>query len=58
MRYRFWIFLILVIFVRIVTTKPDYSDGDKIRITTKVSSEPIKYDTSQRLILVGLKTYF
>jgi len=40
-----------------MTTRPIYSDGDKIKITTKVSSEPIKYDTSQRLILVGLKTY-
>jgi competence protein ComEC len=57
MRYVFWIFLILLIFIRIVTTRPNFSDGDKIRITTKVSSEPIKYDTSQRLILVGLVTY-
>jgi competence protein ComEC len=57
MRYIFWIFLILLILIRIITTRPDYSDGDKVRITTKVSSEPIKYDTSQRLILVGLKTY-
>jgi competence protein ComEC len=57
MRYIFWIFLILLIIIRIITTRPDFSDGDKVRITTKVSSEPIKYDTSQRLILVGLKTY-
>ena len=57
MRYVFWIFLALFILVRVVTTRPVYSDGDKIRITTKVSSESIKYDTSQRLILVGLKTY-
>lgn len=57
MRYVFWIFLILLIFVRVVTTRPVYSDGDKIRISAKVSSEPIRYDTSQRLILVGLKTY-
>ncbi|MBU0572409.1 ComEC/Rec2 family competence protein [Patescibacteria group bacterium] len=40
-----------------MTTRPVYSDGDKIKISTKVSSEPIKYDTSQRLILVGLKIY-
>lgn len=57
MRNVFWIFLALLIFVRVMTTRPVYSDGDKVRITTKVSSEPIKYDTSQRLILVGLKTY-
>ena len=57
MRYVFWIILVIIIFVRIITTQPDFSDGDKVRISTKVSSEPIKYDTSQRLILFGLKTY-
>jgi len=57
MRYVFWIFLALLIIVRVVTTRPVYSDGDKVRISTRVSSEPIKYDTSQRLTLVGLKTY-
>lgn len=57
MRYVFWIFLIILVFVRIFTIQPTFSDGDKIRISTKVSSEPIKYDTSQRLVLFGLKTY-
>ena len=57
MRYVFWIFLIILVFVRIITTQPDFSDGDRVRISTKVSSEPIRYDTSQRLILFGLKTY-
>jgi len=57
MRYLFWFLLVLLIFIRIITTQPNFSDGDKIRITTKVASEPIKYDTSQRLVFYGLKTY-
>ncbi|MGB6838847.1 MAG: ComEC/Rec2 family competence protein [Microgenomates group bacterium] len=57
MRYVFWLLLILLIFVRYITTRPDFSNGDKIRITSRVSSEPIKYSTSQGLTLFGLRFY-
>jgi competence protein ComEC len=57
MRLLFWLFIITLIIGRFVFTRPDFSDGDKVKITTRVSSEPIKYETSQRLILAGLKTY-
>ena len=57
MRYFFWIFLILLVIVRQITTRPIYTDGDKIRITTRVASEPIRYENSQGLTLVGLKIY-
>ncbi len=53
----FWLLLIILIIGRFVTTRPDFSDGDKIRITEKISSEPIRYETSQRLIIGRLKTY-
>jgi len=57
MRIFFWIFLILLVIVRLVTTRPDYQDGDLVRITTRVSTEPIRYETSQRLVLAGLVVY-
>lgn len=52
-----FISLILLIIFRYVTTRPVYKDGDKIRITTQVLSDPIKYETAQYLKLVGLKVY-
>ena len=57
MRFLFWIFLILLVIVRQVTTRPIYTDGDKIRLTTRVTSEPIRYENTQGLTLVGLKIY-
>ncbi|MEJ2347819.1 MAG: ComEC/Rec2 family competence protein [Patescibacteria group bacterium] len=57
MRLLFWFFIITLIIYRFVVTRPNFSDGDKVRITTRVSSEPIKYETSQGLTVAGLKTY-
>src|SRR3989344_8393028 len=57
MRFFIWILLIFLVILRIIFSKPDYSDGDKIRITSKVTSEPIRYETSQQVSLQGLKTY-
>ena len=57
MRYLIWLLLVLLVVIRQVTTRSSYSDGDKIRITSKVTSEPIRYETSQAVSLQGLKTY-
>ncbi len=57
MRHFIWIFLIFLLVARIVTTSPEYSHGDKVRITSKVDSEPIRYQQSQRISLAGLFTY-
>src|SRR3989344_7738332 len=57
MRYLIWFLLIILVVVRQVTTRSSYKVGDKIRITTKVTSEPIRYETSQQVSLQGLKTY-
>ena len=57
MRYLIWLLLVLLVVIRQVTTRSSYSDGDKIRITSKVTSEPIRYETSQQVSLQGLKTY-
>lgn len=60
MRSLFWFLIILLVGIRIIVyyqTKPSYPDGTKIRISGKVSSEPIQYQYSQRVILQGFKMY-
>lgn len=57
MRYFIWLFLIILVIFRFFTTRPTFSDGQRIRITDKVSTEPIRYPTSQRILLSGLKIY-
>lgn len=60
MRYFFWLFLILVVIFRILffySQRDIYTDGAKIRITDKVSTEPIRYSNSQYFRLSGFKVY-
>ena len=57
MKYVIWGLLIFLIIFRYLTTLPRYHDGDNIRITTSVLSDPINYGTSQYLRLAGLKVY-
>jgi competence protein ComEC len=57
MRHLVWLILISLIFFRYLTTRPVYHSGDRVRITTSVLSDPIKYPTSQYLKIAGLKTY-
>lgn len=52
-----FISLILLVVVRFITTRPVYKNGEKIRITTTVLSDPIKYEFSQYLKILGLKIY-
>jgi competence protein ComEC len=52
-----FISLILVIVLRLLLEKPIYKNGDRIRITTRVLSDPINYDTSQYIKVEGLKVY-
>lgn len=47
----------VVIFLRYVTTRPVYKDGQDIQITSLVLSDPIRYSTSVFLKINGLKTY-
>ena len=56
-RNLFWIFIIVLILFRYQLTKPHFINGQKIRITGKVSSEPIRYKDSQYVNLSGLKIY-
>jgi competence protein ComEC len=57
MKYLIFPLLFLLIFVRYFATRPNYKDGDIVRITTSVLSDPIKYPTSQYLKVAGLKVY-
>lgn len=42
MRFFFWFFLIFLVVIRFITTRPTYREGQRIRITTTVLSEPFK----------------
>lgn len=53
----FWILLILLIIFRYFTTRPVYHNGDAVRITTTIYSDPIKYPKSQYIKAGGLKFY-
>ena len=49
--------LILIIIFRYFTTRPIYKNGDNIRITSSVLSDPIKYSTIPVFKIAGLKIY-
>jgi competence protein ComEC len=46
-----------LIIARYFVTRPVYHDGDLIRVTATVFSDPIRYSSSQYLKIAGLKTY-
>lgn len=51
------IFLIAVIFVRYNAALTNYEDGQKLRINSTVSTEPVQYSGTQRVMLKGLSFY-
>lgn len=61
MKYFVWIVLIFLIFVRYFTSRPVYKDGDRIRISTTVLTDPANFTSSmgvsQYLKIDGLKVY-
>ncbi len=57
MRYLIWFILILLIVFRYFTSRPVYQDGDHVRVTTTVYSDPITYTHQRYLKLAGLKVY-
>lgn len=57
MKYIIWPLLVLLVFVRYFTTRPVYKNGDRIRISGAVYSDPTRYPTSQYIKLAGLKFY-
>lgn len=57
MRYIIWPLIILLIVIRYFTARPVYKNGDSLRISTTILSDPIKYSTSQGVKIIGLKAY-
>src|SRR3989344_7231685 len=57
MRYLIWIVLGALVIIRIIFSQPSYTDGQKVRITGKITSVPIKYSNTQRVEIAGLKIY-
>lgn len=49
--------VILLIFLRFYSTRPVYQNGDFVKITSKVYSEPIVYDRQQYVKIQGLRFY-
>lgn len=57
MRYLLYLFIFLTIVFRYFSSLPDFKDGDLVKISTTVTTEPIVYEKTQYIKLVGLKTY-
>lgn len=55
MRYFLWLFLVFLLLFRFVTTRPVYKEGDFVRITTRISGEPLRYAYGQLVSVAGLK---
>lgn len=51
------IFLLIIRLFSFFISTPTYKNGDTIRITAKVLSEPIRYEDSQYLKILALKIY-
>jgi len=53
----FLVFVVFVIFFRHLQTLPDVSDGQLVRLTGRVSTEPVYYEYSQGIRLSGFWFY-
>lgn len=52
-----WILLVIFIIFRYFSVRPVYQNGDTVRITSIVSSDPISYGNYQYFSVAGLKVY-
>lgn len=55
--FLFWTFLVLLIVFRYLTTRHIYKEGDRIRITTKISSESRRSSSYQSVEVASLVVY-
>lgn len=56
-RFSFWFVVIFLIFLRFYFNQPTFKNGDFVRITSKIYSEPIVFERQQYLKVQGLKVY-
>lgn len=54
-QFFFWLILLSLIVFRYFSTRPVYQNGDSVRITSVVFSDPISYPGYQSIKLLGLK---
>jgi competence protein ComEC len=52
-----WAIVITLILVRYYSTQPVYKNGDTVRISANVLSDPIDYSTSQLIRISGLRMF-
>ncbi len=52
-----WFLLIFLIIFRYISTRPIYHNGDRVRITSTVYSDPVIYPGTQYVKIAGLKVY-
>ena len=57
MKYLFWGVLVILVFVRYFSTKPEYVDGQKLRIEGIVRQEPSRFSYHQKISLAGVNIY-
>lgn len=57
MRYLFWILIIILFSVRYQTTRPIYKDGDRVRIISKITTEPSRFTDYQKVLLSGIYVF-
>lgn len=55
MKYFIWIFFVILIIFRYFSTRPVYQNGDIIRITTTIVSDPVNYGAYQSFTAAGLR---
>lgn len=56
-RFSFWFIVIFIIFLRFYFNQPVFENGDFVRITSKIYSEPFVFERQQYLKVQGLKVY-
>lgn len=54
MKYLFWIIIFLVLFIRFIVTTPKISDGQKVKISGTIFSEPSAAGSLQKFNLSGI----
>lgn len=53
----FWVFLLVLVLVRVVTTRPNLPEGKTVKITGTINQEPVVYSYYQKVNLSGVKIF-
>ena len=57
MRFVLWIVLVGLVLIRFFTAFPSLPEGQKVRITQKITTEPVRYSYNQSFNLLGLRVF-